>query len=56
MNYVKFEAAYRLSYAAPVKRSVILDQWKMLRAGVRGVSISDAGFNAWLAIGGKVAA
>lgn len=53
MNYVKFEAAYRRSYAAPVKRSVIVSQWKLLRAGVRGVDISDAGFNAWFAIGGS---
>jgi hypothetical protein len=53
MNYVKFEAAYRQYYAAPIKQNVIIQQWKLLRAGVRGVDISDAGWFAWSAIGGK---
>ena len=54
MNYVKFAALYRRFYAAPVSRNVIKNQWNLLRSGVRGVEISDAGCNAWLACGGKI--
>jgi len=46
-NYVRFCAAFREAYQAPVRPTFLYDQFKALCAGERGAGIHDTALVAW---------